>query len=158
MTARLPDIRTRTWNQMLAYHDAYQVRWENHSTPVKVQPGSTHNVAMSFANAGTLTWDAGGSNPVRVGELQMVEVGEKQLPAYLLHSQGYRCCMSEGEPDDTDPEPPEHLLLIERYFVAVAARAQEPELLLGQEMDEPSRPGVIDPDTVGFKWHFADMI
>ncbi|MEN8097794.1 MAG: N-acetylmuramoyl-L-alanine amidase, partial [Chloroflexota bacterium] len=67
MTARLPDIRTRTWNQMLAYHDAYQVRWENHIPPVKVQPGSTHNVAMSFANAGTLTWDAGGSNPVRVG-------------------------------------------------------------------------------------------
>jgi thermitase len=44
---------------------AYGVRWDAHTTPNTMDAGTTTNVDVSFTNTGSLTWPAGGPNPVR---------------------------------------------------------------------------------------------
>lgn len=42
------------------------VTWGSHSTPPTMTPGVATAVNVSFTNSGTSTWQAGGSNPVRL--------------------------------------------------------------------------------------------
>jgi hypothetical protein len=44
----------------------YGVSWTGDNTPAVMSPGGTVPVSLSFTNIGTLTWDDGGSNPVRL--------------------------------------------------------------------------------------------
>ena len=46
---------------------AYSVSWGSPNTPGSMAAGSGQTVALSFTNTGSLTWEAGGDNPVRVG-------------------------------------------------------------------------------------------
>jgi uncharacterized protein YkwD len=44
----------------------YAVKWNGHTTPASMAKGATVNATVSFANLGSLTWNAGGANPVRL--------------------------------------------------------------------------------------------
>jgi hypothetical protein len=44
----------------------YAVKWNTHSTPASIAKGAAVNVNVSFSNLGSLTWNAGGTNPVRL--------------------------------------------------------------------------------------------
>jgi hypothetical protein len=44
----------------------YAVTWGSHNTPASMTASAVVGVAMSFTNAGSLTWSAGGANPVRL--------------------------------------------------------------------------------------------
>lgn len=43
----------------------YGVTWGTGSTPASMAPGGTYPMTVSFTNAGSLAWSAGGANPVR---------------------------------------------------------------------------------------------
>src|SRR5207248_10808244 len=42
----------------------YVVTWGAHTTPSTMTTGSSNPVTVSFTNAGSMTWDASGANPV----------------------------------------------------------------------------------------------
>jgi hypothetical protein len=44
----------------------YAVAWNGHATPSNIGAGDAVNATVSFRNIGSLTWSAGGSNPVRL--------------------------------------------------------------------------------------------
>jgi hypothetical protein len=43
----------------------YGVTWGSHTMPASIEAGTTSNPAVTFTNTGTLSWQAGGGNPVR---------------------------------------------------------------------------------------------
>ena len=45
---------------------AYDVAWGSHNTPSTMTPGATATVNLTFTNAGTFTWLAGGATPVHL--------------------------------------------------------------------------------------------
>jgi hypothetical protein len=44
----------------------YDVEWGAHDTPATMDASSSNGVTISFTNSGSLTWAAGGGNPVRL--------------------------------------------------------------------------------------------
>ncbi len=45
---------------------AYAVAWGADATPASMNASDTANIALAFTNAGSMTWPAGGANPVRL--------------------------------------------------------------------------------------------
>jgi hypothetical protein len=63
----LPSVRDAAWAFLDANTADYLVRWGDHATPQRMVAGDTVAVAVSVQNSGSLTWPAGGANPVRLG-------------------------------------------------------------------------------------------
>jgi hypothetical protein len=63
----LPAVRDAAWAVLDAYTPDYFSRWGDHTTPGRMAAGDTIAVEMEVQNAGSMTWPAGGANPVRLG-------------------------------------------------------------------------------------------
>ena len=74
--AELPYLRSQIWEEIEAYTPQYLAQFLDHDTPTTMLANSTHEVNLSVQNAGTLTWSAGGENPVRLGYLWYDEAEE----------------------------------------------------------------------------------
>jgi hypothetical protein len=82
--AQLPYLRSQAWQKIQAHTPQYLAQFLDHDTPTFMLPNSTYEVELSVRNAGTLTWPAGGENPVRLGFHWYDESGELviQPPGY----------------------------------------------------------------------------
>ena len=67
LVAALPSVRNTAWALLDAHTPDYSACWGAHTTPQRMAAGGTVSVAMGVQNCGTLTWPAGGANPVRLG-------------------------------------------------------------------------------------------
>ena len=67
LVAALSSVRDSAWVLLDAYTPDYSARWGDHTTPQRMAAGGTAAVAMRVQNSGTMTWPAGGANPVRLG-------------------------------------------------------------------------------------------
>jgi hypothetical protein len=76
MVNDLPSIRDTAWALLDSYTADYLVRWGNHATPPRMAAGGTVGVAVNVQNSGSMTWPAGGANPVRLGYHWYDETGQ----------------------------------------------------------------------------------
>jgi hypothetical protein len=74
--AQLPYLRDQIWQKIQDYTPEYLAQFLDHDTPTSMLANTTYEVNLSVQNAGTLTWPAGGENPVRLGLHWYDEGGE----------------------------------------------------------------------------------
>jgi hypothetical protein len=84
-------------------------------------------------------------DPVEVGQLQVVEVGEAQLGADALEGEDVGDAVADAEPHHPDLLAAEAVLLGRGDLVAVAVEAQGPERAGAEEAHEGPSPRVVDP-------------
>jgi hypothetical protein len=65
--AELPCLRDQVWQEIEAHTPQYLAQFLDHDTPTIMLMNSTHEVNLAVQNVGTLTWPAGGDNPVHLG-------------------------------------------------------------------------------------------
>jgi len=84
--AKLPYLRGQIWQEIVDNTPQYLAQFLDHGTPTAMLPNQTYEVNLSVQNAGTLTWPAGGGNPVRLGFHWYDEFGAPVLvPAEYDH-------------------------------------------------------------------------
>ena len=65
--AKIPYLRDQIWQRIQTHTPQYLAQFLDHDTPTAMLPNQTYEVNLSVQNAGTLTWPAGGENPVHLG-------------------------------------------------------------------------------------------
>jgi hypothetical protein len=86
-----------------------------------------------------------GGDPVEVGQLESIEVGQAQHAAAALHREGVRDGMPDAQPGDPYPEAAESGLFRRGDETSVAVEAERPKTARPQHADDGSAPRVVDP-------------
>jgi hypothetical protein len=94
---------------------------------------------------------------VQIGQSKSVEIGDPEASADPFERQSDRARLSHGKPDHADRAAVQKLLLLARDLVAVAVGAKLAEFRIRQQMDEPSGPRIVDPESVVLRRHTGKM-
>lgn len=112
--AELPSLRSKVWDEIVQHTPPYYAEYLGHDTPQTMLPGQTYHVTVSMRNLGTLTWAAGGQNPVRLGyrwhdDQDGVIPGTVHAP--LPHDVAYTHGVEVDSASAEAPEEPGHYTL-----------------------------------------------